>query len=148
MNQERTRYPARPALPAPTASKLADTFQLGDEGKDELMQLAKEYANLLHRKVKTNQLRNLLDIIIWTKSSHKGTKYEDIKAVSKGRLAVCRPRLAYMAAREKGLRDLQKALNCLLEQPEMFKQGEDLDRLYEFVSVVVAYHKYAEATSN
>jgi|GEM_PF-2257228 len=131
----------------PDSTLLEKLFRKGDGGKDELMSLAKDYAENLCR-VKANQLRNLLDLVIWVKTSHKGTNADELKPVSKGRLAVCRPRLAYMAARETNLRGLRDGLNNLLEKGDAFKTGGDVDRLYEFASAVVAYHKYFETTNN
>lgn len=146
MTYNRSAAP-RPSAVGPDSTLLEKLFRKGDGGKDELMSLAKDYAENLCR-VKANQLRNLLDLVIWVKTSHKGTNADELKPVSKGRLAVCRPRLAYMAARETNLRGLRDGLNNLLEKGDAFKTGGDVDRLYEFASAVVAYHKYFETTNN
>lgn len=131
--------------PRPAPTSLTDIFKLGDEGKSALFDRANNLAQNSLRTVKHHQLRNLLDIVIWTKQSHQEGKESPLAARSRGRLATLRPRLAYMAAREQKLRDLQKELDSLLKDASAFKNGDDLDRLYEFVAAVVAYHKYQES---
>lgn len=131
----------RPAQASSEVAKLENLFRQEDAGKDELMRLAEKYADSL-RHLKTNQLRNLPEMIIWVKTSHKGTLQDEISQETRGRLAVCRPRLAYMAARENKLKELRAGLNNLLEKQDAFKKGADLDRLYDFTSAIVAYHKY------
>ncbi|HEY9784777.1 MAG TPA: type III-A CRISPR-associated protein Csm2 [Candidatus Obscuribacterales bacterium] len=126
--------------------ELTNVFKQGDEGKDRLIQIAEKFAQELAHKVKHHQLRNLLDIVIWVKQSHRGIADAPLSAQTRGRLATCRPRLAYMAARDKtrSLLKLQKSLNALLMDKDAFSRGDDIHRLYEFASALVAYHKYIE----
>lgn len=134
--------------PRPTQKgKLLEVFKNGLDAQPELMDLAQAFAqDLVNGKiqVKHHQLRLLLDLVIRVKQSHKDRRENALSSASRGRLAVMRPRLAYMAARERGLFSLQSELDALLKDKEAFKAGSDLDRLYEFVAAVVAYHRYEE----
>jgi CRISPR type III-A-associated protein Csm2 len=134
--------------PRPTQKgKLLEVFRKGLDAQPELMDLAQSFAQELVNgkiQVKHHQLRLLLDLVIRVKQSHKDRRENPLSSTSRGRLAVMRPRLAYMAARERGLVSLQSELDFLLKDKEAFKNGSDLDRLYEFVAAVVAYHRYEE----
>jgi CRISPR type III-A-associated protein Csm2 len=140
--------------PAPRPAQsgnLLRAFKKGLEAQPELMDLAQAFAQELVNgriQVKHHQLRLLLDLAIRVKQSHKETRDQLLSTSSKGRLAVMRPRLAYMAARERGLIALQLELDLLLKDKEAFKTGADLDRLYEFVAAVVAYHRYEESNKS
>jgi CRISPR type III-A-associated protein Csm2 len=129
----------------PASGKLLELFKGGDETKQELMQLAHEFAAHMGN-VKHHQLRNLLDAVIWAKQSHREGKESALQAQTRGRLASLRPRVAYMAARERGLLGLRDELDLVLKDAEAFTKGADLDQLYEFVAAVVAYHKFEEVT--
>ncbi len=137
------RVPHFPRMPA--TGKLLELFKGGDETKFDLMQLAHEFAGHMGN-VKHHQLRNLLDIVIWVKQSHREGKDAALQAQSRGRLATLRPRLAYMAARERGLLGLRDELDLVLRDTTAFNRGADLDQLYEFVAAVIAYHKFEEVT--
>lgn len=137
------RAPHMPRVPA--SGKLLELFKGGDETKFDLMQLAHEFAGHMGN-VKHHQLRNLLDIAIWVKQSHKEGRDAPLQAQSRGRLASLRPRLAYMAARERGLLALRDELDLILRDTTAFNRGADLDHLYDFVAAVVAYHKFEEVT--
>lgn len=134
---------------AQRVGKLKDVFLKGLLGQEELMDLAQSFAQSLvsaRVQVKHHQLRLLLDLAIRVKQSHKGRLDEELSPASRGRLAVMRPRLAYMAARERGLAALQKEIDILLQEKNAFRTGADLDRLYEFFAAVVAFHRYEEAS--
>lgn len=127
--------------------KLLEVFKKGLDAQPELMDLAQSFAQELVNgkiQVKHHQLRLLLDLVIRVKQSHKDRREHALSSTSRGRLAVMRPRLAYMAARERGLVSLQSELDVLVKDKDAFKTGADLDRLYEFVAAVVAYHRYEE----
>jgi CRISPR type III-A-associated protein Csm2 len=142
----RDRSPQRPPhTRVPASGKLLELFKGGDETKQELMQLAHEFAAHMGN-VKHHQLRNLLDAVIWAKQSHREGKESALQAQTRGRLASLRPRVAYMAARERGLLGLRDELDLVLKDAEAFTKGADLDQLYEFVAAVVAYHKFEEVT--
>ncbi|MBX9724350.1 MAG: type III-A CRISPR-associated protein Csm2 [Candidatus Obscuribacterales bacterium] len=133
------------------SGKLLLAFKKGLEAQPELMDIAQSFAQELVNgriQVKHHQLRLLLDLAIRVKQSHKETRDQLLSTSSKGRLAVMRPRLAYMAARERGLISLQLELDLLLKDKDAFKIGADLDRLYEFVAAVVAYHRYEESNKS
>lgn len=132
----------------PTPGELLAVFRKGLDAQPELMDIAHNFARELvagRIQVKHHQLRLLLDLAIRVKQSHKDNLDQALSPASRGRLAVMRPRLAYMAARERGLVPLQTELDLLLKNKEAFSTGADLDRLYEFVAAVVAYHRYEEA---
>lgn len=132
----------------PPRGSLLTVFQKGLDAQPELMDIAHSFARELvsgQIQVKHHQLRLLLDLAIRVKQSHKDNLDVALSPSSRGRLAVMRPRLAYMAARERGLAQLQVELDLLLRNKDAFKTGADLDRLYEFVAAVVAYHRYEEA---
>lgn len=141
------------ARPAPgelrqPKGKLLTYFKTGLTAQSELMDLAHEFAKELVTgkiPVKHHQLRLLLDIAIRLKQGHKESLDHPISTASLGRLSSMRPRLAYMAGRERGLLSLQIEMDHLLKDKTVFKTGADLDRLYEFVAAVVAYHRYEEA---
>jgi CRISPR type III-A-associated protein Csm2 len=138
-----------PIIRPTVTGNLMTAFKKGLEAQPELMDIAQKFAQDLVNgpiQVKHHQLRLLLDLAIRVKQSHKETKDKPLTSSSKGRLAVMRPRLAYMAARERGLIGLQIELDLLLKDKDAFKTGEDLDRLYEFVAAVVAYHRYEESS--
>ncbi|MBX9690318.1 MAG: type III-A CRISPR-associated protein Csm2 [Candidatus Obscuribacterales bacterium] len=131
--------------------RLLSAFKKGLEAQPELMDLAHEFAEDLVNgriQVKHHQLRLVLDLAIRVKQSHKEAHDKALSPSSKGRLAVMRPRLAYMAARERGLLPLQEEMDLLLKDKDSFNSGADLDRLYEFVAAVVAYHRYEESNKS
>lgn len=146
-NYNKNKSPGPPQAPTPKGTLLT-VFQKGLDAQPELMDLAHGFARELvsgRIQVKHHQLRLLLDLAIRVKQSHKESLDTVLSPASRGRLAVMRPRLAYMAARERGLVPLQIELDLVLKNKDSFKTGSDLDRLYEFVAAVVAYHRYEEA---
>lgn len=145
--QQQQRPQQRPQTPrvALVSGKLVELFRAGDESAQDLIQLAHDFASQTGH-VKHHQLRNLLDLVIWAKQSHHQGKDAVLEAPVRGRLACLRPRVAYMAARERGLLSLRDELDLLLKDKEAFTCGADLDRLYSFVAAVVAYHKFEEVT--
>lgn len=145
--QQQQRSQQRPQAPRPAliSGKLVELFRAGDESTQDLIQLAHDFASQTGH-VKHHQLRNLLDLVIWAKQSHHDGRDSVLEAPVKGRLACLRPRVAYMAARERGLLSLREELDMLLKDKEAFTRGADLDRLYAFVAAVVAYHKFEEVT--
>ncbi|MBY0546605.1 MAG: type III-A CRISPR-associated protein Csm2 [Candidatus Obscuribacterales bacterium] len=145
--QQPQRSQQRPQAPRPAlvSGKLVELFRAGEESTQDLVQLAHDFASQTGH-VKHHQLRNLLDLVIWAKQSHHEGKDSILAAPVKGRLACLRPRVAYMAARERGLLSLRDELDLLLKDKEAFTRGADLDRLYTFVAAVVAYHKFEEVT--
>lgn len=140
-SQQRPQDPRRTFV----SGKLVELFRAGDESTQDLIQLAHDFASQTGH-VKHHQLRNLLDLVIWAKQSHHDGRDSVLEAPVKGRLACLRPRVAYMAARERGLLSLRDELDLLLKDKEAFTRGADLDRLYSFVAAVVAYHKFEEVT--
>lgn len=143
--QQQQRPQQRPQRVALVSGKLVELFRAGDESTQDLIQLAHDFASQTGH-VKHHQLRNLLDLVIWAKQSHHQGKDAVLEAPARGRLACLRPRVAYMAARERGLLSLRDELDLLLKDKEAFTRGADLDRLYSFVAAVVAYHKFEEVT--
>jgi CRISPR-associated protein Csm2 len=125
-----------------TLLNLVAVFKKGDSGKAELIAMAEECAKTMPPKVKTHQLRNLLSLAIKVRQSHQATRNALLSDDSHGKLAVMRPRVAYMAARTEDLRSLQRQFDELLRDASAFKKGEDVQRLYEFVEAIVAFHKY------
>ncbi|MBX9567475.1 MAG: type III-A CRISPR-associated protein Csm2 [Candidatus Obscuribacterales bacterium] len=149
-NYQQGRPPSGAPRPAQSGS-LHACFKKGIGAQSELMDLAQVFAQDLvngRTPVKHHQLRLLLDNAIRLKQSHKEGLEHAVTATTMGRLASIRPRIAYMAARERGLHALQVELDLVLKDKELFKTGADIDRLYEFVAAVVAYHRYEEANRN
>lgn len=149
-NYQQGRPPSGPPRP-PQRGSLHECFKKGISAQSELMDMAQSFAQELvysRTPVKHHQLRLLLDNAIRLKQSHKESLEQSVSAQSLGRLASIRPRIAYMAARERGLHALQVELDVILKDKELFKTGADIDRLYEFVAAVVAYHRYEEANKN
>lgn len=145
------KAPGGPPRPTVQSGKLHDCFKLGVAAQTELMDLAQAFAKDLvygRTPVKHHQLRLLLDNAIRLKQSHKEGLERDIAPATLGRLASIRPRIAYMAARERGLHALQLELDLVLKDKDLFKTGSDIDRFYEFIAAVVAYHRYEEANRN
>lgn len=123
-------------------ANLVTVFKQGDTGKAALLTMAEECAKNMPREVKTHQLRNLLNMTIKVRQMHTETRKAVLSDESRGRLATLRPRVAYMAARRKELKPMQKRIDELLRDADAFKIGDDVDRLYEFVEALVAFHKY------
>lgn len=125
---------------APGTRSLLQIFKSGEGSKDELYEFASlEAKRLVDERTKHHQLRNLLDYVISAKQSHTiGQK--ELSPESKGRIATLRPRMAYMAARQKELLKLQASLDPVMK--EAIQTPEDLNRLYDFVAALVAYHKF------
>ena len=149
-NYQSGRPPSGPPRPSQTGN-LHACFKKGLTAQSELMDLAQTFAQDLvygRTPVKHHQLRLLLDNAIRLKQSHKEGLDHSISPSTMGRLASIRPRIAYMAGRERGLHALQMELDLVLKDKELFKTGADIDRLYEFVAAVVAYHRYEEANRN
>lgn len=147
--QQTGRAPTNTAQVKPGA--LLGCFKQGVNAQSELMDLAQTFAQELvygRTPVKHHQLRLLLDNAIRLKQSHKEGMEQSVSSATLGRLASIRPRIAYMAARERGLHNLQVELDLVLKEKELFKTGNDIDRLYEFVAAVVAYHRYEEANKS
>ena len=121
--------------------KLSDLYKNRKTDKDALISSIEDFVKNNLKTVKHHQLRNLLDLVIWVKQSHTGLKTSVLESKTLGRVAILKPKVAYMAAREEKLKGLRVELNEILSCKDNFKFGSDLEDLYDFASAIVAYHK-------
>lgn len=126
--------------PAGQDVELLRIFKGGDKCRQELYDVAESFATRM-KNVEHHQIRNLLDLVIWARQSHTEANSKDLNPTSLGRIATLRPRFAYMAARKSGLKTLQQSLEHVLKDKTAFITGHDVNRLYDFIAAIVAYHK-------
>ncbi len=125
-------------------STLNDYSSLQEMDFKDLDQIANETAKLFvqNDKIKTNQVRNVFGEIVKMRTEYgKKKKYEDIRR----NMILLKPKLAYAAARQKGMRSFKETFSILID---LVESSEDkniaVERFFDFSEAIVAYHRFYE----
>jgi CRISPR type III-A-associated protein Csm2 len=86
-------------------------------------------------KLPPTQIRNFYTPLVQLRES------QDELSVKLHKLALHRPRLAYMKARKSEAGPLQRDFDWLIREVVKQKDPKQLEYLFEFAEAVVAYHK-------
>ena len=105
-----------------------------DEGK-ALVRLAEQRAILLVKKVKASQLRKLFYEVRAIEAEWSQGEGKNSAAVR--RLVMFKPKLAYQASRQQGLRSLQEVIDPAIDY--VVDTPEDFPRFVELFEAILAY---------
>lgn len=124
----------------PQAKEYVFPERLADLEAEQLDQIARESAKELSRKPENldTQVRRIMGAVrkLEVDLTSRGEALTD-KVVRQSVMAL-RPRLAYAAARNKNLKELQ---NCLHKAVEKVQSERDFKRLIDLVEAIVGYYK-------
>jgi len=123
-------------------SELKLTCDLtGEEGK--LSQLAREFVKVKSErdKLKPTQLRRIFHDLKRVEQNFRRRRYDSSQVQLE--LALTLPELAYALGREVIPSPFYNLMKELL-QPQRIQDEQDLRRLVEILTVLLAYHKYHE----
>ena len=142
--------------PGDFVTSIVEAYSERKNDRNALYTLIEQFVQQDHIKsIKHHQLRNLLDLVISVKQSCTISEINSLEE-TRGRLAIIRPRVAYMAARAETyldnkkekhskLKELRDIIDKILTATNNFRDNElidDVDDLYDFVAAIVAYHKF------
>lgn len=113
--------------------------------EEDLIQCSEALAKNVSKNVKTNQVRNFFSGVLRIKTDFaRSQKYEDVRLA----LLMLKPKLAYAAGRQKGVRFFAEEMTKVVEATLQAGNEEGLKRFFLFVESVVAYHKYYGGKDN
>lgn len=110
-----------------------DVYTLNEFAEELGNRFAPQNENEKKTKITTSQIRNILDDV-------QGMKEDDVK---KGKLQLLRPKLAYLAGKNRGNTSLEELQEVLSYSIILVKDDyEKFKRFRDFFEAIVGYHRF------
>lgn len=118
--------------------KVGALGKLEELSADDLVSFCDRFGHeLKEEKVTNSQIRKVFTEI---KHMHLEARSPGSQAVfNPDRVKLLKPKIAYLAAREKKLGSFKKVMDALIDK---VRDARDFGRLAAFMEAVIAYHKY------
>ncbi|MBC7254369.1 MAG: type III-A CRISPR-associated protein Csm2 [Actinobacteria bacterium] len=128
----------RPSVVDEIVKKVGALGKLEELSADDLVSFCDRFGHeLKEEKVTNSQIRKVFTEI---KHMHLEARSPGSQAVfNPDRVKLLKPKIAYLAAREKKLGSFKKVMDALIDK---VRDARDFGRLAAFMEAVIAYHKY------